>query len=118
MGKPCSCMQFIKAIFFYCKSHENPYQYYKSRENPYQVLKSCTLRTKALFCMRKEEISYTPILTVVACSTHHIQTQAHLLNRHSCVCVQINELSDDNSLSSATDTRSRVLVNLVMFKTS
>ena len=38
MGKPCSCMQFIKSRIFYCKSRENPYQYYKSRENPYQVL--------------------------------------------------------------------------------
>ena len=38
MGKPCSCMQFIKSRIFYCKSCENPYQYYKSRENPYQVL--------------------------------------------------------------------------------
>ena len=27
-----------KPYFFYCKSHENPYQYYKSRENSYQVL--------------------------------------------------------------------------------
>ena len=26
---------------FYCKSHENPYQYYKSRENPYQYYKLC-----------------------------------------------------------------------------
>ena len=32
MGKPCSCMQFIKSCIFYCKSCENPYQYYKSRE--------------------------------------------------------------------------------------
>ena len=38
MGKPCSCMQFIKSRIFYCKSRENPYQYYKSHENPYQVL--------------------------------------------------------------------------------
>ena len=38
MGKPCSCMQFIKSRIFYCKSCENPYQHYKSRENPYQVL--------------------------------------------------------------------------------
>ena len=38
MGKPCSCMQFIKSRIFYCKSRENPYQYYKSRENLYQVL--------------------------------------------------------------------------------
>ena len=38
MGKPCSCMQFIKSHIFYCKSRENPYQYYKSRENLYQVL--------------------------------------------------------------------------------
>ena len=37
LGKPCSCIQFIKSIF-YCKSRENPYQYYKSRENLYQVL--------------------------------------------------------------------------------
>ena len=40
MGKPCSCMQFIKSRIFYCKSHNNPYQYYKSRENPYQYYKS------------------------------------------------------------------------------
>ena len=40
MGKPCSCMQFIKSRIFYCKSRENPYQYYKSRENPYQYYKS------------------------------------------------------------------------------
>ena len=38
MGKPCSCVQFIKSRIFYCKSRENLYQYYKSRENPYQVL--------------------------------------------------------------------------------
>ena len=38
MGKPCSCMQFIKSRIFYSKSCKNPYQYYKSRENPYQVL--------------------------------------------------------------------------------
>ena len=31
MGKPCSCMQFIKSRIFYCKSRDNPYQYYKSR---------------------------------------------------------------------------------------
>ena len=35
MGKPCSCMQFIKSCIFYCKSRESRYQ---SRENPYQVL--------------------------------------------------------------------------------
>ena len=33
MGKPCSCMQFIKSRIFYCKSRENPYQYYKSCES-------------------------------------------------------------------------------------
>ena len=38
MGKPCSCMQFIKSRICYYKSCENPYQYCKSRENPYQVL--------------------------------------------------------------------------------
>ena len=38
MGKPCSCMQFIKSRIFYSKSRKNPYQYYKSRENLYQVL--------------------------------------------------------------------------------
>jgi len=38
MGKPCSCMQFIKSCIFYCKSHENLYLYYKSRENSCQVL--------------------------------------------------------------------------------
>ena len=38
MGKPCSCIQFIKSRIFYCKSRENPYQCYKSLENPYQVL--------------------------------------------------------------------------------
>ena len=26
MGKPCSCIQFIKSRIFYCKSHKNPYQ--------------------------------------------------------------------------------------------
>ena len=36
MGKPCSCVQFIKNRIFYCKSRENPYQYYKSCENPYR----------------------------------------------------------------------------------
>ena len=38
VGKPCSCMQFIKSCIFYCKSRKIPYQYYKSHENPYQVL--------------------------------------------------------------------------------
>ena len=59
MGKPCSCMQFIKSRVFNYKSRKNPYlvlqvtresvsgttshaririRYYKSRENPYQVL--------------------------------------------------------------------------------
>ena len=27
MGKPCNCTQFT--VFFYYKSHENPYWYYK-----------------------------------------------------------------------------------------
>ena len=44
MGKPCSCMQFIKSRNFYYKSHKNPHQYYKSRENPYQYYKSRALR--------------------------------------------------------------------------
>ena len=26
MGKPCSCVQYIKSRIFYCKSRENPYQ--------------------------------------------------------------------------------------------
>ena len=26
MGKPCSCTQFIKSLFFYYKSCKNPYQ--------------------------------------------------------------------------------------------
>ena len=43
MGKPCSCMQFIKSRNFYYKSHKNPHQYYKSRENPYQYYKSRAL---------------------------------------------------------------------------
>ena len=38
MGKPCSCIEFIKSCTFYYKSRENPYQYCKSREKPYQVL--------------------------------------------------------------------------------
>ena len=43
MGKPCSCIQFIKSRIFYCKSCENLYQYYKSHENLYQVLQvTCT----------------------------------------------------------------------------
>ena len=37
-GEALQLLQFIKSRIFYCKSHENPYQYYKSRENPYQVL--------------------------------------------------------------------------------
>ena len=41
MGKPCSCTQFIQSCIFYCKSHENPYQYYKSRENPYPLSAEC-----------------------------------------------------------------------------
>ena len=40
MGKPCSCMQFIKSRIFYYKSRKNPYQYYQSRENLYQYCKS------------------------------------------------------------------------------
>ena len=42
MGKPCSCMQFIKSHIFY----------YKSRENPYQVLQvmhaasECAMKSK------------------------------------------------------------------------
>ena len=57
MGKPCSCMQFIKSRIFYCKSCENPYQYYMSRENPYQVLQvmhaasECAMKSKV--CMIK-----------------------------------------------------------------
>ena len=43
VGKPCSCMQFIKSRIFYCKSRENPYQYCKSRKNPYQYYKSRVL---------------------------------------------------------------------------
>ena len=30
MGKPCSCMQFIKSRVFPYESHKNPYQYCKS----------------------------------------------------------------------------------------
>ena len=43
VGKPCSCMQFIKSCIFYCMSRENPYQYCKSRKNPYQYYKSRVL---------------------------------------------------------------------------
>ena len=35
-GEDLQLMQFKKAILYYYKSHENPYQYYKSRENLYQ----------------------------------------------------------------------------------
>ena len=41
IGKPCSCIQFLKSRIFCYKSHENLYQCYKSRENPYQYYKSC-----------------------------------------------------------------------------
>ena len=57
MGKPCSCTQFIKAVFFYYKSRDNLYQYYKSRENPYQVLQvTCAASERAMkskVCMIK-----------------------------------------------------------------
>ena len=43
MGKPCSCIKFIKSCISYYKSHENLYQYYKSHENPYQYYKSRAL---------------------------------------------------------------------------
>ena len=51
MGKPCSCVQFIKSRIF-TKLCENPYQYYKLRENPYQVLQvkcaasECAMKSK------------------------------------------------------------------------
>ena len=62
MGKPCSCTQFRKAVFFtvslakisirYCKSCEKPYQYYKrisiryckSCEKPHQYYKRICIR--------------------------------------------------------------------------
>ena len=46
MGKPCSCIQFIKSRIFYCKSCKN---WYQSRENPYQVLQvTCTGSERAM----------------------------------------------------------------------
>ena len=46
---PCSCMQFYKKLYFYCKSRENPYQYCKSHENPYQVLQvTCAVSERAM----------------------------------------------------------------------
>ena len=52
MGKPCSCMQFIKSRIFFCKSHENPYQYYESHENLYQVLQ--VMRTASRCAMKSK----------------------------------------------------------------
>ena len=44
-GEALQLHAVIKSRIFYCKSHENLYQYYKSRdrerENPYQYYKSC-----------------------------------------------------------------------------
>ena len=52
MGKPCSCMQFIKSRIFHYKSRENLYQYYKSRKNLYQVLQ--VMRTASEHAMKLE----------------------------------------------------------------
>ena len=37
-GSLAAAQSLLKAIFFYYKSCQNPYQYYKSCENLYQVL--------------------------------------------------------------------------------
>ena len=63
MGKPCSCMQFIKSHTFYCKLRENSYQYYKSRENPYQVLQ--VTHAVSEHAMNREG-SYDKIITTIA----------------------------------------------------
>ena len=60
MGKPSSCMQFIKSRIFYSKSRENPYQYCKSRENTYQVLQvMCAAYERAI----KSEVRMIKLLS-------------------------------------------------------
>ena len=44
MGKPYSCMQFIKSCIFYYKSCENPYQDYKLASFPGPRPASCRLQ--------------------------------------------------------------------------
>ena len=63
IGKPCSCIQFIKSRIFYCKSCKNPYQYYKSCENPYQVLQ---VTHACVWTCNEIEGSYDKIIITIA----------------------------------------------------
>ena len=71
MGKPCSCMQFIKSRIFYYKPRENPYQYYKSHENPFRYYKSCenpyqVLQVMCVTVTRCEFLSDAPFSNLVS----------------------------------------------------
>ena len=86
MGKPCSCMQFIKSRIFFNTSHTRiristashariRIRYCKSRENPYQVLPVlCTASERAMKSKVKIIIaivpSYTGKISLICCRWH------------------------------------------------
>ena len=80
MGKPCSCIQFIKSHIFYCKSRENSYQYYKLRENPYQVLQ--VTRT-ASECKGSYDKSFSPKYQAIPEKISRVCCQCHCFTRNN-----------------------------------
>ena len=82
MGKPCSCMWFMKSRIFYCESCENPYQYYKSHEDLYQVLQ---VTRAASECAMKLKVRM--IITIVPSYTRKICCRWHCYS--CCVLVTI-----------------------------
>ena len=79
MGKPCSCVKFIKSCIY--KSRENPYQYYKSRENLYQLLQEvmCTcLNVHLPECAMKSKVHTIKSLPT-AVSSYTRKNITHLL---------------------------------------
>ena len=82
MGKPCSCTQFIKAVFLH-KSPENPYQYYKSCKNPYQVLQvTCPVSERTL----KPKVHMIKSLAITIVQSCTRKTITHLLPLALLLC--------------------------------
>ena len=70
MGKPCSCIQFIKSSILYCKSRVNPYQYYKSREVSvlqvtWKSVSGTASHARCVWTCNEIEGSYDKIITIV-----------------------------------------------------
>ena len=85
MGKPYSCMQFIKSHIF-C---------YKSRENPYQVLSSHMCRSeRAMKLKARMIISLSPWYQAIS--------DTHSFLGLSYVCLSVVDMEDQCAMRAST----------------